>query len=93
MFGVQRGEGAVQFARSGPELMCHEQGGPLTHSHCGTRFSLSRVCQYLHAKLEGLRDCGLSYFGFVLELRRVFMGLSQHIFFLCARQYAHAKLV
>ena len=41
MFGVQRGEGAVQFARSGPELMCHEQGGPLTHPHCGTRLSPS----------------------------------------------------
>ena len=51
MFGVQRGEGAVQFARSGPELMCHKQGGPLTHLYCGTRFSLSRGCQYLHAKL------------------------------------------
>ena len=37
MFGVQRGEGAVQFARSGPELVCHEQGGPLAHPHCGTR--------------------------------------------------------
>ena len=51
MFGVQRGEGAVQFARSGPEVMCHEQGGPLTHPHCGTRFLLSSVCQYLYAKL------------------------------------------
>ena len=55
MFGVQRGEGAVQFAMSGPELMCHEQGGPLTHSHCGTRFSRPRICQYLHEKFEGLR--------------------------------------
>ena len=49
MFWVQRGEGAVQFARSGPALMCHEQGGLLIHPNCGTRFSLSRVCQYLHA--------------------------------------------
>ena len=47
MFGVQRGEGVVQFdsARSGT------QGGPLTHPHCGTSFSLSHVCLYLHAKL------------------------------------------
>ena len=55
MFGCSVGraqsEGAVQFARTGPELICHEQGGPLTHPHCGTKFSLSRVCQYLHAKL------------------------------------------
>ena len=54
MFGMQRREGTVQFARSGPELMWHEQGGPLTHphcAHCGTRFPVSRVCQYLHAKL------------------------------------------
>ena len=51
MFGVQRGVSTVQFARSVPELMCHEQGGLLTHPQCGTRFSLSRVCHYLHAKL------------------------------------------
>ena len=47
MFGVQRGEGAVQLAspRSGT------QGGSLTHPRCATNFSLSRVCLYPHAKL------------------------------------------
>ena len=47
MFGVQRGEGAVQLASARSET----QGGSLTHPHCGTRFSLCRVCLYLHAKL------------------------------------------
>ena len=30
VFGVQHGQGAVQFASSGNELMWQEQGGPLT---------------------------------------------------------------
>ena len=49
MFGLQRGEGAVQYARSGPELMCHAQGGPLTHPHCGTSFlSLWRLSVFTY---------------------------------------------
>ena len=47
MFGVQRGEGAIQLASA----WSGTQGGSLTHPHCGGSFSLSRVCLYLHAKL------------------------------------------
>ena len=48
MFGVQRVEGAVQFARTGPELMCHEQGGPFTHPIVGLDFlSLAFVNIYM----------------------------------------------
>ena len=48
MFGVQHGEGAVQFARSDPELMCHEQRDALTQPNFGTRFlSLAFVKIYM----------------------------------------------
>ena len=46
MFGMQLREGAVQLASA-----TGTQGGSLTHPCCGTSFSRSRVCLYLHAKL------------------------------------------